>query len=83
MLERGGFDGPDDDVELGEEGRNEVAVVREAVVEVEGGGAAKVEVAGEGAFAGHGQELLGGPESYGGCAGAGAFEADFAEVEIG
>ena len=75
---------PDDDVERGggcDEGMK-AAAGAEAVVEIEGGGAAAGEAAGEIAAGREREQLLGGPERDGGGAGAGALEADLAEVEL-
>ncbi len=62
----GGFDGPEDDVELRRSGWGEkVRGFAKAVVESKGGDVARFEVLRELAAGSVREELLGGPEGYG------------------
>ena len=73
----------DDDVEFGFEGGDKFVAGLEFLVEGEGGFPSLFEALGEFAVAFQRQQFLRGPERGGCGAGAGAFKADFAEVEFG
>ena len=83
-LGRGCVELPDNDVELGGSGGEglETVVGAEAAIEIKGGGAAPRKATGELAARDEREKLLRGPQGDRGGAGAGALQADLAQVQL-